>query len=54
MVRARQVVIVETGKVEVQEVELPDPQPDQILVAASIPPSVREPNWQSIPGPISG
>ena len=34
MVRARQVVIVEAGRVEVQEVELPDPQPDQILVAA--------------------
>ncbi|MCS7022339.1 MAG: zinc-binding alcohol dehydrogenase [Gemmataceae bacterium] len=34
MVWARQVVIVEPYKVAVREVELPDPAPDQILVAA--------------------
>ncbi|MBA2227708.1 MAG: zinc-binding alcohol dehydrogenase [Thermogemmata sp.] len=34
MVRARQVVIVSAGHVEVREVELPDPEPNQILVAA--------------------
>lgn len=34
MVRARQVTIVEPFRVEVREVELPDPAPNQILVAA--------------------
>jgi 2-desacetyl-2-hydroxyethyl bacteriochlorophyllide A dehydrogenase len=34
MVRARQAVVVEPFKTEIREVELPDPRPDQILLAA--------------------
>src|SRR5947199_8956964 len=34
--RTRQAVIVEPFKVEVREVELPSPQPNQILVAAEV------------------